>query len=76
MEDFLKRPLAVGDSVVFITPSYRSFTLGRIESFTAKKVRVLTGSRSWDNKPQTLLQDSDQLVKVDGPDLTMYMLKR
>ena len=76
MIDFLKRKLEVGDSVIFITPGYRSFTLGRIDSFTKQKVRILTGELSWRGTPEILLQDPHQLVKVDGPELTMYLLKK
>ena len=75
-EDFLKRPLAVGDSVIFITKGYRDYTLGRIDSFTPKKVRVITGYCKFHNTPEFILQDPEQLVKVDGPDLTMYLLKK
>ena len=76
MQDFLKRELEIGDSVIFITPGYRGYTLGRIDSLTPSKVRVLTGWQSWDGRPNTLLQDPNQLVKVDGPNLTMYLLKK
>ena len=74
MKDFLKRDLAVGDSVIIVTPSYRSFTLARVHSFTATKVRVEYGSNGRDNRK--LLQDPVQLCKVDGPDLTMYLLTK
>lgn len=76
MKDFLGRTLAVGDSVVFMRPNYRELVLGRIESFTPKNVRVLTGKgTNWQGKIDTLLQSSTQLVKVDGPALTMYLVK-
>lgn len=71
MKDFLKRDLTVGDSVIIVTPSYRSFTLARVHSFTATKVRVEYGEYN-----RKLLQDPVQLCKVDGPDLTMYLLKK
>ena len=74
MKDFLKRDLAVGDSVIIVTPSYRSFTLARVHSFTANKVRVDWTSPGGYN--QKLLQDPVQLCKVDGPDLTVYLLKK
>lgn len=75
MKDFLKRTLEVGDSVVFITPNYRDFTLGRIHSFTPKKVRVIKGHCKHTGAPEITVQDSVNLVKVDGPELTMYLLK-
>jgi hypothetical protein len=76
MKDFLLRKLEVGDSVIFITPGYRDYTLGRVDSFTPQKVRVLKGHDKYNGEPEFILQTSDQLVKVDGPDLTMYLLKK
>lgn len=76
MEDFLKRKLRVGDSVILIRQGYRMFNLGRVDSFTRQKVRILTSDKRWPGKPFVLLQDPHQLVKVDGPELTMYLLKR
>lgn len=76
MEDFLKRKLEVGDSVIFMLQRYRGFRLGRVMAFTPQKVRVLTGENSWMGQPITLLQEPHQLVKVDGPELTMYLLKK
>jgi len=75
VKDFLKRDLAVGDSVIIVTPSYRSFTLACVTGFTATKVRVEYGDPS-DWMKTKLLQDPIQLCKVDGPDLTMYLLKK
>lgn len=75
MKDLLGRKLEVGDSVIFIRPSYRELVLGRVDSFTAQKVRVLTGLDNWNSKPHTLLQSPTQLAKVDGPALTMYLIK-
>jgi hypothetical protein len=76
MQDFLKRKLEVGDSVIFITKGYRDYTLGRVDSFTPQKVRVLKGYNKYNNEPEFILQDPAQLVKVDGPELTAYLLKK
>lgn len=73
MQDFLKRNLEIGDSVIFITPGYRQYTLGRVLDFAKSKIRVLTGT-DWRGEARTLLQSPEQLVKVDGPALTMYLL--
>jgi hypothetical protein len=74
LKDFLGRDLAIGDSVIIVTPSYRSFTLARVHSFTATKVRVEYSRQCLENRK--LLQDPVQICKVDGPDLTMYLLKK
>lgn len=74
MQDFLKRKLEVDDSVIMITPGYRDFSLARVIGFTAQKIRVSfksPGTRS----VRSMLQTSDQLVKVDGPELTMFLLQ-
>lgn len=74
MEDFLQRKLEVGDSVVFIPPLSSKMRLGRIISFTAKMVKVkFARSSVYDEEA---FRYPSQLVKVDGPDLTMYLLKK
>lgn len=79
MKDFLGRDLEIGDSVVIIAPGYRDLVLARIMKFTAKQVKV-SYMNTWNfGKPgryAELLQYPSQLVKVDGPDLTMYLLKQ
>ncbi len=74
MEDFLKRKIEIGDSVVLIHPYYKRLLLARVTKFTAKgnDCYVAWGPNTWDEKRQR----GDQLVKVDGPDLTMYLLKK
>ena len=76
MEDFLKRKLEVGDSVVYMKVNYRELKLGRIASFSAKKVQIITGNTTWNGKPEILQQMPNQLVRVDGPELTLYLLKK
>lgn len=74
MLDFLKRKLEIGDSVVLIHPQYKHLLLARVEKFTAKGNDCYV--RWGDNEYCVKRQRGDQLVKVDGPDLTMYLLKR
>lgn len=74
MEDFLKRKLEVGDSVVFIPPYSGSMTLGRIISFSRKMVKVKYAE--YNAKESECNRKPSQLVRVDGPDLTMYLLKK
>jgi hypothetical protein len=71
--DYLQRPLEIGDFVVYMRQSYREMSLARIYAFTPSgKVRIRWG----DSDYQTLLQEGQQLVRVDGPDLTMFLLKQ
>ena len=71
-KDFLGRELAIGDFVVFILPNYRRLKLANIADFTKTKVRVRWGDRRWEN----MLQNSSALVKVEGVDLTMFLLQQ
>ena len=76
MKDFLGRELALGDSVIIIAPNYRHFVLARVIKFTPKQVRVAYNN-DWNGYGYCeLLQSPSQLTKVDGPDLTMYLLKQ
>jgi hypothetical protein len=70
--DFLGRPLAVGDYVILIKPRYRELLLARITKFTPKQVRVVWGDKDWDQ----MIQHASQLCKVEGPDLTLFLLKK
>lgn len=40
MIDFDKQPLAVGDLVAFLPPSYRHMIKGRVIGFTPKMIRI------------------------------------
>ena len=79
MQDFLGRDLAIGDSVIIIAPKYRHFVVARIIEFTAKNVRVAF-MNTWNFAAPgyyvELLQAPSQLTRVDGPDLTAYLLKK
>ena len=74
MEDFLKRKLNIDDSVVFIPPYSKTMTLGRVIAFSPKMVRVVY--HGWRNQELESSRYPGELVKVDGPDLTMYLLKK
>lgn len=72
MKDFLLRNLEVNDSVVMMMPRYRTLVVGRILHFSKKMVRVryknLYGSFD------EISRKPADLVKVDGPELTNYLL--
>jgi hypothetical protein len=78
MKDFLDRELAIGDSVIVVAPGYRHLVLARVISFTPKQVRV-GFMNTWnygDGGCYTdVLQPGHQLTRVDGPELTAYLLK-
>ena len=71
-KDFLGKELAIGDFVIFIRQGYRSFKLANVIGLTPKKVRVKWGDQAW----AELLQEPKSLVKVEGPDLTMFLLQQ
>lgn len=74
-KDFLKRDLAIGDYVVFPAPSGGGMKLGKIVKFTPKQIRV-EWTYQWSGKvhAQSAPRYASQCVKVEGPDLTMYLL--
>jgi len=79
MKDFLGRNLELGDSVIIIAPKYRHFVLAKVIKFTTSQVRVAF-MNTW-NFPgggyyTELLQSPSQLYRVDGPELTAYLLKK
>ena len=84
MKDFLNRPLEVGDSVIFVEPgTSKHLKLGRIEKLNPKTAKVLYQSRGYDytTKSYGKITSSShrsygELVKVDGPTLTMYLLTK
>jgi hypothetical protein len=71
MRDFLGRELQVGDYVIYQKQSYRGYNLAKVIKFTPQKVRVKYG----DSKYCELLQAPEQLVKVEGEEVTMYYLR-
>ena len=75
-KDFLNRELQIDDYVVFPAPNNGGMRLGKIVKFTPKQIRVewtyknYRGEISSDSEPRY----ANQCVKVEGPDLTMYLL--
>ena len=72
MKDFLEQELKIGDNVIMITPNYRDLKLAQVVKFTAKNVRVAYNDQYGKGN---LLQHSSQLVRVEGPVVTKYLLK-
>lgn len=72
-KDYLLRPLEVGDFVIYMRQGYRQMNLAKIYAITESgKVRIRWG----DSKYATLLQEGNQVVKVEGPDLTAFLLQQ
>jgi hypothetical protein len=71
MRDFLGRELQLDDYVIFQRQSYRGYKLGKVIKFTPQKVRVKYG----ESKYLELLQAPEQLIKVEGEEVTMYYLR-
>ena len=74
--DFLKRELAIDDYVVFPGPYGGGMKLGRIVKFTPQQIRVewTYKLRSGAVVTRDTTRRSRECVRVEGPDLTMYLL--
>lgn len=75
-KDFLNRELALEDYVVFPAPSGGGMKLGKIIKFTPQQVRVEWTYKSYRGTIETdsIPRYSNQCVRVEGADLTMYLL--
>lgn len=75
-KDFLNRDITIGDYVVFPAPYGQGLKLGKIAKFTPKNMRV-----EWTRKDyrgnltnEGTIRQVKECVKVEGADLTMYLL--
>lgn len=73
-KDFIGLELNKGDFVAAVRPRYRDLVLGRIIEFTPKRVRVEYKLHYGDHM-DTHLYESKDLVKLEGPHLTIKLLK-
>lgn len=65
--DLLGQPLEIGDCVVY--PSHNNMTVGTVTKINPKMIGVASiRSKSTKNKYPT------DIVKVSGPEVTMYLL--
>ena len=79
MRDFLNRELALDDYVVFPGSYNGGMKLGKIVKFTPKNVKIEHPGWNWrtnNGQITTTLRDSSQVVRVEGPDLTFFLLSR
>jgi hypothetical protein len=73
MKDFLNRELALDDYVIFKSPYSASLKLGRVIKFTPQNIRVeYPGWRAGEMTSTT--RRSTECVRVEGPDLTFFLL--
>jgi hypothetical protein len=74
-KDFLNRDLAIDDYVVFPAPYGNGMKLGKVIKFTPQQIRVEWTSKYRDQVHyRNTTRYSSQCVRVEGPDLTMYLL--
>jgi len=76
--DFLNRELALDDYVVFPGAYNGGMKLGRIIKFTPKNVKIEHPGINWRNNSHmiTTLRAANQCVRVEGPDLTFFLLSK
>lgn len=76
MKDFVGLELKEGDFVAAMRPRYRDLVLGRVIKLTPQKVRVEYKKHySSRSVMDTHLYDPKSLVKLEGPHLTVKLLK-
>lgn len=78
MKDFLNRELVLEDYVVFPGSYNGGMKLGKIIKFTPKNVKIEHPGWNYKNngKMTTTLRAASQCVRVEGPDLTFFLLSR
>lgn len=72
--DKLGRLIAVGDAVCY--PSQNSLELGTVKKLNPKMVKVWEAGRETGRWYSGSNKYPGDLVKVDGPEVTMYLLKK
>lgn len=70
--DFLGRRLSVGDRVIMMAQHSREFKLAQIIKMTPKKVKVAWADYDW----ATYTTEPERFVRVEGPDLTWYLITK
>ncbi len=75
-KDFLNREIVVGDYVVFPAPYGQGLKLGQIIKFTPKNMRVAWTRKSYNGNlvNEETIRQVKECVKVEGAELTMYLL--
>lgn len=66
MQDFLGKDLVIGDTVLFIAPSYRNYAIGTVVRFT-NKYAIIEYVNTWNYSSglkTDIKQTGEQLIKV------------
>jgi hypothetical protein len=71
--DKLGKLLAVGDAVCY--PCQNSLELGTVKKLNPKMIKVIEAGRGASKWYTGSNKYPNDLVKVDGPEVTMYLLK-
>jgi len=74
MKDFLLRDLSLDDYVVFPSPRGGGMKLGKVVKFTPQQIRV--EYPGWRNELTSTTRYSKECVRVEGPDLTFFLLSK
>lgn len=72
--DKLGRVLAVGDAVCY--PYHNSLELGTVKKLNPKMIKVIEAGRGASKWYTGSNKYPNDLVKVDGPEVTMYLLRK
>lgn len=72
-KDKLGRLLAVGDAVVY--PRHNSLEIGTVKKLNPKMVKVIEFGHTESRWYSGSNKYPNDIVKVDGPEVTMYLLK-
>lgn len=77
MQDIIGRDLAVGDIVAFKFPYGKDLGVGTVIKIAKKTVRIEYRGTNWRGVDETMdsLAKPSNVVKLEGPDLTLYLLK-
>jgi len=80
-KDFLKRDISIGDHVVFPGPYNSGMKLGQVVKYSKQSIRVQWSRKYYSQMHKTIrvaheetYRNPKECVRVDGPDLTMYLL--
>lgn len=73
-KDFLLRDIDIDDFVVFPGPYNGGMKLGKVIKHTASNIRV--EYPGWKGNIIDTLRRPSQCVKVEGPDLTFFLLSQ
>ena len=75
MKDLLGRELMVGDYVAYQVRGYRRLDVTQIVSISAKHVKLHVKNQ-WTGDDDTFQQPGNAVIKVEGPEVTMYFLTK